>query len=93
MSKLPTPALNKVLLEAVAHQQPARAGRFRPKLRYAHQGGMNPPVIVIHGNSLEHVSDAYKRYLEGRIRDHFRLTGTPLRIEMRSADNPFVQQD
>jgi GTP-binding protein len=54
---------------------------------------MNPPVIVIHGNSLEHVSDAYKRYLEGRIRDHFRLTGTPLRIEMRSADNPFVQQD
>ena len=93
LCKLPTPALNKVLLEAVAHQQPARAGRFRPKLRYAHQGGMNPPVIVIHGNSLEHVSDAYKRYLEGRIRDHFRLTGTPLRIEMRSADNPFVQQD
>ena len=93
MRKLPTPALNKVLEEAVAHQQPSRAGRFRPKLRYAHQGGMNPPVIVIHGNSLEHVSDAYKRYLEGRIRDHFRLAGTPLRIEMRSADNPFVQQD
>jgi len=93
MSKMSTPALNKVLQEAVAHQQPARAGRFRPKLRYAHQGGMNPPVIVVHGNSLEHVSDAYKRYLEGRIRDHFRLVGTPLRIEMRSAGNPFVQQD
>lgn len=93
MRKLPTPALNKVLQEALAHQQPARAGRFRPKLRYAHQGGMNPPVIVVHGNSLDHISDAYKRYLEGRIRDHFRLVGTPLRIEMRSADNPFVQQD
>ena len=93
MRKLPTPALNKVLQEALAHQQPARAGRFRPKLRYAHQGGMNPPVIVVHGNSLEHISDAYKRYLEGRIRDHFRLVGTPLRIEMRSAGNPFVQQD
>lgn len=93
MRKLPTPALNKVLQDALAHQQPARAGRFRPKLRYAHQGGMNPPVIVVHGNSLEHISDAYKRYLEGRIRDHFRLVGTPLRIEMRSAGNPFVQQD
>ena len=93
MRKLPTPALNKVLQEAVAHQQPPRAGRFRPKLRYAHQGGMNPPAIVIHGNSLEHISDGYKRYLEGRIRDHFRLAGTPLRIEMRSTDNPFVQQD
>jgi GTP-binding protein len=54
---------------------------------------MNPPVIVVHGNSLEHVSDAYKRYLEGRIRDHFRLVGTPLRIEVRSAGNPFAQQD
>jgi GTP-binding protein len=93
MCKMSTPALNKVLQEAVAHQQPARAGRFRPKLRYAHQGGMNPPVIVVHGNSLEHVSDAYKRYLEGRIRDHFRLVGTPLRIEVRSAGNPFAQQD
>jgi GTP-binding protein len=88
--KLPTPELNNVLREAVTHQQPPRAGRFRPKLRYVHQGGMNPPVIVVHGNSLEHVGDAYKRYLEARIRDHFQLVGTPLRIEMRSSDNPFV---
>ena len=49
--------------EAVAHQQPKRAGMFRPKLRYAHQGGMNPPLIVIHGNSLDHIPEAYKRYL------------------------------
>ena len=69
-----------------AHQAPKRAGAFRPKLRYAHQGGMKPPVIVIHGNSLEHVTDAYKRFLEGRFRAHFKLTGTPLRIEMRSVE-------
>ena len=52
---------------------------------------MNPPIVVVHGNSLEHVSDTYKRYLEGRIRAHYGLTGTPMRIEMRSSDNPFDQ--
>jgi GTP-binding protein len=90
--KMPTPVLTRLLLEAVQHQTPKRAGAFRPKLRYAHQGGMNPPVIVIHGNSLEHVTDAYKRFLEGRFRAHFKLTGTPLRIEMRSSKNPFVEK-
>jgi GTP-binding protein len=89
--KMSTPVLTRLLLEAVQHQSPKRAGAFRPKLRYAHQGGMNPPVIIIHGNSLEHVTDSYKRYLEGRIRAHFKLTGTPLRIEMRSSKNPFVE--
>jgi GTP-binding protein len=89
--KMPTPVLTRLLQEAVQHQSPKRAGAFRPKLRYAHQGGMNPPVVVIHGNSLEHVTDSYKRYLEGRIRAHFKLTGTPLRIEMRSSKNPFVE--
>ena len=87
--KMPTPVLTRLLHEAVEHQAPKRAGMFRPKLRYAHQGGMNPPVIVVHGNSLEHVTDAYKRFLEGRFREHFKLVGTPLRIEMRSGRNPF----
>jgi GTP-binding protein len=87
--KLPTPVLTRLLHEAVEHQAPKRAGMFRPKLRYAHQGGMNPPVVVVHGNSLEHVTDAYKRYLEGRFRDHFKLVGTPLRIEMKTSRNPF----
>ena len=87
--KLPTPVLTRLLQEAVQHQQPQRSGAFRPKLRYAHQGGMNPPIVVIHGNGLEHVTDAYKRYLEGRIRDHFKLSGTPLRIEFKSSRNPF----
>ena len=90
--KMPTPVLTRLLQEAVLHQAPKRAGTFRPKLRYAHQGGMNPPLIVIHGNSLEHVTDAYKRYLEGRFRAHFKLTGTPLRIEMRSSKNPFADK-
>ena len=92
MKKMPTPVLTRLLLDAVEHQTPKRAGAFRPKLRYAHQGGMNPPIIVIHGNSLEHVTDSYKRFLEGRFREHFKLTGTPLRIEMRSGKNPFDEK-
>lgn len=91
--KLPTPVLTRLLIDAVQFQQPKRAGAFRPKLRYAHQGGQNPPVIVIHGNALEHVTDAYKRYLEGRFRTHFQLSGTPLRIEMKSSRNPFAKND
>ncbi|MBZ8140561.1 ribosome biogenesis GTPase Der [Rubrivivax gelatinosus] len=87
--KMPTPVLTRLLIEAVQHQAPRRDGRFRPKMRYAHQGGMNPPLVVIHGNSLEHITDAYKRFLEGRFREHFKLVGTPMRIEFRSAKNPF----
>jgi GTPase len=90
--RMPTPVLTRLLHDAVLHQAPKRAGTFRPKLRYAHQGGSKPPVIVIHGNSLEHVTDAYKRFLEGRFRAHFKLVGTPLRIEMRSGRNPFVEK-
>ena len=91
--KMSTPVLTRLLLEAVQFQSPQRAGMFRPKLRYAHQGGMNPPVIVIHGNSLEHVTDAYKRFLEGRFRKEFDLVGTPLRIEMKSSKNPFTDKE
>lgn len=91
--KMSTPVLTRLVHEAVEFQAPKRAGTFRPKLRYAHQGGMSPPLIVVHGNSLEHVTDAYKRYLEGRFRAHFNLVGTPLRIEMRSSKNPFTDKD
>ena len=90
--KMSTPVLTRLLLEAVQFQAPKRAGMFRPKLRYAHQGGMNPPVIVIHGNSLEHVTDAYKRYLEGRFRKEFELVGTPMRIEMKTSQNPYADK-
>jgi GTPase len=91
--KMSTPVLTRLLLEAVQFQQPQRSGIFRPKLRYAHQGGMNPPIIIVHGNSLEHVTEAYKRYLEGRFRKEFDLVGTPMRIQMKSSQNPFKDKD
>jgi GTPase len=91
--KMSTPMLTRLLLEAVQFQAPQRSGMFRPKPRYAHQGGMNPPVVVVHGNSLEGITDSYKRYLEGRIRKAFDLTGTPLRVEMKSASNPFSDKE
>ncbi|HZY18658.1 MAG TPA: ribosome biogenesis GTPase Der [Ramlibacter sp.] len=93
MTKMPTPVLTRLLQEAVQFQAPKRSGMFRPKLRYAHQGGMNPPVIVVHGNSLEHVTDAYKRFLEGRFRKEFNLIGTPLRIEMKTSKNPYADKE
>ena len=88
--KLSTPKLTRMLHAAVLHQQPPRTGPFRPKLRYAHQGGQNPPVIVIHGNSLDKIGDGYRRFLEGWFRERLALQGTPLRIEFRSAANPFA---
>lgn len=90
-AKLPTPRLTRVLQAAVERQAPPRArGRVRPKLRYAHQGGSTPPRIVIHGNALEHLSESYRRYLEGRFREAFGLRGTPIRIELRTGPNPFA---
>ena len=69
-----------------------RRGPVRPKLRYAHQGGQNPPIIVVHGNALDAVTETYKRYLENRFRETFSLTGTPLRIEFRSSTNPYADK-
>ena len=89
--KLPTPRLTRALRAAVERQEPARAGLVRPKMRYAHQGGSNPPLIVVHGNALNHVQDGYRRYLEGWFRKEFSLEGTPLRIEFRSSTNPYAQ--
>ncbi len=91
--KMTTPVLTRLIQEAVEHQQPKRAGLSRPKLRYAHQGGQNPPIVVIHGNALEGVTEVYKRYLEGRIRAHYKLVGTPLKIELRSSKNPFTEKN
>lgn len=89
-SKLSTPKLTRALHDAVEQQQPPRKGIFRPKMRYAHQGGQNPPRIIIHGNALDAISDPYKRYLESKFRDTFELAGTPLRIEFKSSHNPYV---
>jgi GTP-binding protein len=90
MARLPTPRLSRALVAAVAQQEPPRAGVIRPKLRYAHQGGVNPPLIVVHGNALEHVPESYRRYLERFFREAFKLQGTPLRVEFRSGLNPYV---
>ena len=88
--KLSTPKLTRVLREAVEQQAPPRKGMFRPKLRYAHQGGQNPPLVVIHGNQLEAVPESYRRFLETRFRQAFKLEGTPLRIHFKSSRNPFA---
>ncbi|MFO1393567.1 MAG: ribosome biogenesis GTPase Der [Steroidobacteraceae bacterium] len=89
MKELPTKDLTRALEQAIAmHQPPLVRGR-RIKLRYAHQGGRNPPVVVIHGNQTQHVPDAYRRYLENHFRQAFRLTGTPMRIEFRTDENPY----
>jgi GTP-binding protein len=92
MAKLPTPQLTRVLEEALQKQQPPRVGSFRPKMRYAHQGGSNPPLIIIHGSALDKVPDSYSRYLEKVFCDAFKLQGTPLRIEFKSGKNPFADK-
>ena len=90
MAKLPTPRLTRTLQQAVERQQPPRAGLVRPKLRYAHQGGVNPPLIIVHGTALHHVPDAYRRYLEHFFSDAFQLRGTPLRIQFKVGANPYA---
>jgi GTP-binding protein len=91
MVRLPTPKLTRTLQAALDRQQPPRAGVTRPKLRYAHQGGANPPLIVIHGSALGSVPDGYRRYLEHFFREAFQLQGTPLRIQFKTGANPYAE--
>ncbi|HEV2110060.1 MAG TPA: ribosome biogenesis GTPase Der [Gammaproteobacteria bacterium] len=92
MRDMSTPELTRVLEAAIMqHQPPMVAGR-RIRLRYAHQGGRNPPVIVIHGNQTERVPDDYRRYLAGIFREAFELQGTPVRIELRGGANPYDKE-
>ena len=93
MAKLPTPRLTRTLQLAVLRQQPPRTGVVRPKLRYAHQGGMNPPLVIIHGSALNHVPDAYRRFLEHFFTDAFKLRGTPLRIQFKTGVNPYADSN
>ena len=93
MAKMSTPRLTRVLIDAVAKQAPAKHNMFRPKPRYAHQGGSNPPIIVVHGNAVDHITDSYRRYLEHTFREAFKLQGTPLRIQFVAAKNPFADKD
>jgi GTPase len=87
--KMPTPKLTRAILDAIQRQAPARSGLSRPKMRYAHQGGQNPPRVIVHGSGLGEVQASYVRFLESWLRTKFDLTGTPLRIEFRNSHNPF----
>jgi GTP-binding protein len=89
MTDASTPELTRVLEQAVMEHQPPLVRGRRIKLRYAHQGGRNPPVVVIHGNQTERLPDTYKRYLINTFRNHFQLVGTPMRLELKSTDNPY----
>jgi len=86
---LDTSIINKILKSATYNQQPAMAGRFRPKLRYAHSGGKNPPTIIIHGNNLKQIQESYTRYLENYFRKELDLGSTPLDIVYKDQENPF----
>ena len=86
---LDTSIINKILKTAIFNQQPAMSGRFRPKLRYAHSGGKNPPRIVIHGNNLKQLQDSYTRYLENFFRKELNLGSTPLEITYKEQSNPY----
>ena len=89
LKDLDTSVLNRLLKSAIMAQQPAMAGRFRPKLRYAHSGGKNPPTIVIHGNNLKQIQDSYTRYLEKYFRIQLQLGSTPLEILYKEQTNPY----
>jgi len=93
MTKLSTPRLTRVLADAIARQAPPKHGLFRPKPRYAHQGGSNPPIIVVHGNAVDQIADSYRRYLEHTFREVFHLQGTPLRIQFVAGKNPFADKE
>jgi len=88
--ELPTPRLNKVLTDALAVNPPPLIRGRQVRLRYAHQGGRFPPLIVVHGNQAERLPAHYKRYLEGAFREALRLKGTPVRVELRTSENPFA---
>ena len=92
IADLPTPKLTRALIDAVARQAPPRSGLIRPKLRYAHQGGRNPPLIVVHGNALDKIPESYRRYLEHTFREVFKLQGTPLQIQFKVSINPFADK-
>ena len=93
MAKLATPQLTRVLIDAIAQHQPPISRGTRPKLRYAHQGGQNPPIVVIHGSHVDDIKDSYKRYLEGVFRKTFQLVGTPLRVQFNQGVNPFAEPE
>ena len=88
--KMSTPRLTRIIREAIDANPPPRKGLARPKLRFAHQGGSNPPIVVVHGTGVDNVAETYRRYLEHQVRAQFKLHGTPLRIEFKQSHNPYI---
>ena len=89
IKSLSTPKLTRVLRNCIERHPPPRSGLFRPKLSYAHQGGKNPPVIIVHGNNLQSLGSDYRRFLENNFREEFKLSGTPVKIEWKNSTNPY----
>ena len=90
--KLSTPQLTKILQAAIiSHTPPLVQGR-RIKLRYAHAGGHNPPLIIIHGNQVDSLPESYRRYLINTFQERLKLVGTPVRIELKAGENPYRQK-
>lgn len=92
MADLSTPKLTRALIAAVEKHPPPRGGMSRPKMRYAHQGGSNPPLIIVHGSMLNHVPESYRRYLENTFRETFKLWSTPLRVDFKIGHNPYADK-
>jgi len=90
MAELATPQLNTVLRDAVALRSPPRVGRRQIKLKYAHQGGRNPPQVIVHGSMVDRVPATYRRFLANCVREHFGLVGTPVWITFKAQDNPYA---
>ena len=91
--KMSTPKLTRALIDILQQHQPPISKGIRPKLRYAHQGGSNPPVIVIHGNHVNAIKDSYMRFLEGAFRQAFQIIGTPLRVQFKQGENPYLDEE
>lgn len=87
--KLSTPMLTKILQAALVQHSPPLVHGRRIKLRYAHPGGHNPPIIVIHGNQLDSLPDAYRRYLAHTFQERLKLKGTPVHVQLKNSENPF----
>jgi GTP-binding protein len=92
MARLPTPKLTRALMAATIQHAPPLQGNIRPKLRYAHQGGHNPPLVIVHGSATAKIPEAYRRYLENLFRDTFELEGTPLRVQFHQGANPYANR-
>jgi GTP-binding protein len=90
MKKLSTPIITRILERAVKQHQPPIVRGHRIKLRYAHAGGSNPPIIVIHGNQTKSLPQSYLRYLQGFFRKALRLIGTPIQLELKESENPYA---